>query len=83
MKARITISYQREKDAKAVVEAISPDNMRGTELTIKTIRRENKVITHIRCEKGLETLIATIDDLLMAIQVVERAISVRIFSDSN
>jgi len=77
LEAKITISYKSVREAEAVAKAVSPDNLKAPPgLAIKTIRRGPKVVTLVKCERNLESLIATIDDLLMSVQVVERAISV-------
>ena len=77
LEAIITLSYDDEDYAKAVSEAVSPDNVEvPLGLEVKTVKRGSKVITLIKCERSLETLIATIDDLLMSVQVAERVISV-------
>ena len=71
------ISYENEREAEAVAQAVSPDNVnvpRG--LFIKTTRSGSEVLTQIRCELRLQTLIATIDDLLSCVSTAEKAFSV-------
>lgn len=76
MEARITLSYEDEREAEAVAKAVSPDNVRvPSGLFIKTIRKEEKVLTLVRCEMRLQTFIATIDDLLCCVSVAEKAFS--------
>lgn len=77
MEAKITLSYKTAREAEAVAEAISPDNVATPSgLVVKTTRRGSKVSTSIECERGLPTFIATIDDLLSCVSVAERAFSV-------
>ncbi len=77
MEARITLSYKSIREAEAVAKAVSPDNLKTPRgLSVKTMRKGPKVVTLVKCERNLESLIATIDDLLMSVQVAERAISV-------
>jgi len=77
LEARITLTYKNVREAEAVAKAISPDNLKTPKgLSVKTMRRGPKVITLVKCERNLESLIATINDLLMSIQIAERAISV-------
>ncbi len=45
-------------------------------LTVKTFRRGSSVVTIVRCEGRFETFLATINDLLAAVQVAEKVISV-------
>ncbi len=76
MEAEITLSCRSAREAEAIAKAVSPDNLKTPPgLTVKTARRGSKVITWVKCERKLESLIATLDDLLMAVQVAEKAIS--------
>ncbi len=76
MEAEITLSYENEREAEAVVKAVSPDNVRvPSGLSIKTVRRGNKVLTSVTCEMRLQTFIATIDDFLSCVSVAERTFS--------
>lgn len=78
MEAEIRIDYKTEKEAEAVVKAVSPDNVKVPRgLNVKTIRHGKSTITKISCERKLETFIATIDDLLQASQVAENAVSAK------
>ncbi len=71
------ISYKNEREAEAVAQAVSPDNVKVPQgLFIKTTRRGSEVLTQIRCELRLQTLIATIDDLLCCVSTAEKAFSV-------
>ena len=78
MEAKITLSYKSERDAAIVTKAISPDKIRVPKgSTIKTVRRKSSVVTIVRSEGSLETFIATIEELLKSIQLVERVISTK------
>jgi len=62
--------------AEAVARAVSTDNVKVPKgLFVSTVRRGRKVITKIECETKLQTFVATIDDLLCAVSVAERAVS--------
>jgi len=77
LEAEISISYRTLEDAEAVVKAVSPDNVKAPAgLFVKTVRRGNRVVTMINCRTKLETFVATIDDLLSAVSVAEKALSV-------
>ncbi len=77
MEAKITLSYKNTRDAEAVAEAVSPDNVKVPPgLLIETRREGSKVLTLVKCEKGLSTFIATIDDLLSCVSVAERVFSI-------
>ena len=77
MEAEISLSYKINKQAKAVASAVSPDNVKIPEgLTIETVQQGRKVLASIECKSSLFTFIATIDDLLGAVSVAERSVSV-------
>ena len=76
LQAEISLSYKTIKEAEAVAQAVSPDNVKVPPgLAIKTTKQGKKVLTQIICETRLETFMATIDDLLSAVSVAERAVS--------
>jgi len=77
LEAEVRIPYENEREAEAVAQAVSPDNVKVPRgLFIKTTRRGSEVLTSIRCELRLQTLIATIDDLLCCVSTAEKAFSV-------
>ena len=75
MQAEISLSYETIREADAVARAVSPDNVKTPlGLAIKTTKQGKKVLTQIICETKLETFMATIDDLLSAVCIAERAV---------
>jgi tRNA threonylcarbamoyladenosine modification (KEOPS) complex Pcc1 subunit len=75
LEATITLEYKEEKTAKAIEQAVSPDNFKTPiGLHVKTERDANKVITQIKCESKLATFIATINDLLSSVSTAEKAL---------
>jgi len=73
--ARLRLTYQDERVAKAIYDSVRPDNIflpRGLKIrgSLKGSYVEFKVI----CQKSLESLQATLDDLLACIQAAERAL---------
>lgn len=75
LEAKITLEYRDSKTADAVVNAVSPDNFKTpAELFIKTTRKNHSVLTEIKTEGKLSTLIATIDDLLFCISTAEKVL---------
>jgi tRNA threonylcarbamoyladenosine modification (KEOPS) complex Pcc1 subunit len=76
LEAEISLSYKTDKQARAVADAVSPDNVKIPEgLTIKMKKQGRNVLTYIKCGTSMLTFIATIDDLLAAVSVAERSIS--------
>jgi len=77
LEAEIKLSYKNEREAEAVAKAVSPDNVEVPPgLFVKTVKRGSKVFTTIECQTKLQTLIATIDDLLSCVSVAEKTFSV-------
>jgi tRNA threonylcarbamoyladenosine modification (KEOPS) complex Pcc1 subunit len=75
LQATITLEYKDEKTAKAISQAVSPDNFKTPiGLHVKTERDANKVITQIDCEGKLATFTATIDDLLFSVSTAEKTL---------
>lgn len=75
MRARILLEYKDEKTAKAIAQAVSPDNFKTpVGLQVKTIRKDNGVITEIECDGKLATFTATIDDLLFSASTAEKTV---------
>jgi len=77
LEAEIRLSYQNEREAEAVAKAVSPDNVEVPPgLHIETLRSGSDVHTTIECQTRLQTLIATIDDLLACVSVAEKTFTV-------
>jgi len=76
MEARISLAYRKERWAKAILKAISPDNLNAPKsLLIKTFTENNEVITVIKYDgDNFLTLQSTIDDLLSCVSVAEKSI---------
>lgn len=76
LEAKIVLSYKTLREAEAVANAVSPDNVKVPEgLSIKTMRQGKIVLTNIECKSRLQTFVATTDDLLSAVSVAERTLS--------
>ncbi len=77
MEAEIHLVYDDWREAKAISEAISPDNVKTPkDISIETTREKNRITTAIRYEgKNLRTLMSTIDDLLSCVSVAEKTFS--------
>ncbi|MCJ7613570.1 KEOPS complex subunit [Candidatus Bathyarchaeota archaeon] len=77
MEAKIRLCYKNEREAEAVAKAVSPDNVEVPQgLCIKTVRNGSDVHTTVECQTRLQTLIATIDDLLACVSVAEKTFKV-------
>lgn len=75
MEAKITLEYIDPKTTLAIADSISPDNFSApSNLFISTSANKNQVLTEIRVNENLSTLIATIDDLLSCVSAAEKTI---------
>ena len=77
MEAEIRLKYKNEREAQAVAQAVSPDNIElPSGLFVKTVRNGSEVLTTVECQTRLQTLIATLDDLLACVSVAEKTFNV-------
>ncbi|MDR0797486.1 MAG: KEOPS complex subunit [Nitrososphaerota archaeon] len=75
MNATITIEYIDAKTAKAVANAVSPDNLKTPiGLKVNTVNDNCQVVTDIECTGKIATFIATIDDLLFSAIIAEKTL---------
>lgn len=72
--ARLEWQERDERRAKAVMEALEPCNKKAPPgVMIHTFNLKRKVVTEIKMREGrLETLIATLDDLLACASVARK-----------
>ncbi|MBS7639355.1 MAG: KEOPS complex subunit Pcc1 [Candidatus Bathyarchaeia archaeon] len=77
MEAEITLTYDSEAEAKAIAEAVSPDNIvTPKDLIVETKAMYNRVVTTIRYDgDNIATFMSTIDDLLSCIGTAEKILS--------
>jgi hypothetical protein len=74
LEARFSFTYDTEREAKAVVEAVSPDNAKVPQgLRVETVRSNCRLLAFVGCEKSFGTFLATLDDLSACISVAEKA----------
>jgi len=77
LEAEIRLCYKNEREAEAVAKAVSPDNVEvPSGLYVKTVRNGSEVHTTVECQTRLQTLIATLDDLLACVSVAEKTFKV-------
>ena len=73
VEAEIKLEYAN-RIAEHVLKAITPDNLKVPPgLRIEAFTENETLIVRIKCERGIESLLATVNDLLACIQAVERA----------
>ncbi len=74
--AELTLNYNNEETARAVADAVGPDNYQapeGMEVTVKVKKAQIEV--HVICPKGVGSLISTLDDLMRCLAAAEKTIS--------
>lgn len=72
--ARLELRYDDEETAKAVLEAISPDNYQAPPgIDIEAHREESTLWIRVKTQR-MRSLLPTLDDLLACIQAAERAL---------
>jgi hypothetical protein len=75
LEAELSLVYVNAKEAEAIAQAVTPDNLEAPAgLRVRTVRRECCICAQVWCEKSLETFIATLDDLLDSVSVAEKAL---------
>ena len=75
MRAEVTCVYGGERVPKAVAAALGPDNLqipKGLKITTKA--KGKRVMSVIELEGKIETLLATLDDLLACTAAAESVI---------
>jgi len=74
-RAVIRLSFRREELAKAIYEAVEPDNkLLPKGLEIRSSIEGRTLSFEVYCDKGLGSLWSTLDDLLACIQTAERVL---------
>ena len=65
MHAEVSGGYRNSRTAKTVARALEPDNLKlFIGLAVSTRATGNRVVTTIELDGRMETLLATLDDLL-------------------
>ncbi len=61
------------KDCQSVSQSLNVDNTRFNDLEVKTATKDDRIITHIKT-KNINTLLATLDDIILCQMVAEKTI---------
>ena len=75
IEAKIILKCENEKKAKAIANAVSPDNIKYPELSLRTFNNGCQVITLVGCKGKIGTFIITVDDLLRCLTVAEKTVN--------
>jgi hypothetical protein len=72
--AVLRIKYGDETSAEAVMRAISPDNLKAEGISIDASSRGGVLEIRVSCNRGVGSLVATLDDVLSCIGAAEKAL---------
>ena len=72
MRANVVCGYKKREAAKAIAAAIQPDNLQAPKgVQVRTSVNNTRVATLVELDGRIETLLATLDDLLACISTAE------------
>jgi hypothetical protein len=72
MRAKVICTYDNSSASKAIAAALGPDNLQAPKsVKINTAARGGQVVTIIGAEGRIETLLATLEDLLSCTSTAE------------
>lgn len=72
MHAKVVCIYEKNSTSRAIAAALRPDNLRiPAGVQISTRQRGDRVITILEIDGKIETLLATLDDLLFCTSTAE------------
>jgi len=72
MQANVVCGYKKREAAKAIAVAIQPDNLQAPKgVQVRTRVDDTRVTTLVELDSRIETLLATLDDLLACISTAE------------
>jgi hypothetical protein len=72
IRATVICTYENMSVSQAIAASLSPDNLQATKsVGIKTVARGKQVVTNIDVEGRIETILATLDDLLSCTSTAE------------
>jgi len=73
--AEIVIEFDKIEDANNVLNAIKPDNTPLPQgISIQTNVEKTRVSIQIKCERGIDSLRATVEDIMSAIDLSVRTL---------
>jgi len=72
MRANVVCGYKKREAAKAIAAAIQPDNLQSPKgVRVRTRVDIARITTLVELDGRIETLLATLDDLLACISTAE------------
>lgn len=75
LSAEVSCEYKSEDLAEAIASSVEPDNLDSPEGVEVTTQRKGRLVkSKIRLDGEIETLLATMDDLLSCISTAEKVL---------
>lgn len=72
MRAKVICEYENNSISRAIAEALKPDNILAPQgIKTATAARGRRVVTTVEMDGKIETLLATLDDLLSCTSTAE------------
>jgi len=72
MRAKVICTYDSSSASQAIAAALGPDNLQAPKsVKVNTVTRGRQVVTTIGVEGRIETLLATLEDLLSCTSTAE------------
>jgi len=72
MRAKVVCEYENNSISRAIAAALKPDNIQAPKnIKIATAARGRRVVTTFEMDGKIETLLATLDDLLSCTSTAE------------
>lgn len=72
MRAKIVCAYESDSISRAIAAALSPDNIQVPKgIRVITLARGRQVITEMKMDGRIETLLSTLEDLLSCTSTAE------------
>jgi hypothetical protein len=82
LQAEVALEFESYDDAKRVLITVAPDNTPlPSGLAINSYVKDNTVIFEVSCERSLESMMSTIEDIMSAVDLSLR--TTRYFNHKN
>ena len=75
MRAKIVCLYESDSTSRAIAAALRPDNLQVPKgIQVATVARGKQLITRVEIDGRIETLLATLEDLLSCTSTAENVL---------
>jgi hypothetical protein len=77
-RAELRVAFCDDRESEGALRSLLPDNEPlPAGLSIGMVREGNVLVTEVTCERGVDSLLATLDDLLASLNLAERVLCSR------